>query len=148
MYFTIRMPESILLSIFGDSPRMKIMDYLLEFPTNEFTPSELVEDIGMSRTTVFRELNELLNHDITKQTGKVGKSPTFTVNLKNPLVRMMQQSIHFRSDKIADKQLASKNLRRIIRTNLQTTVELHARQKILEQELVFTKERIKAIPVR
>lgn len=144
----MKQTESLLVEIFGDSSRIKIIDYLMEFPTNTFTPSELVEGIGMSRTTVFRELNILLNQDMIKSVDKIGKSLTFTINLKSLIVRLMQQSVHFRSEDIADRQLARKNIRIIIRTNLKNREVLYERKKMLQNELRLTKQMIEAMPVR
>ena len=146
--YNMKQTESLLVEIFGDSSRIKIVDYLMEFPTNAFTPSELVENIGMSRTTVFRELNILLNQDMIKSVDKIGKSLTFTINLKNLIVRLMQQSVHFKSEDIADRQLARKNIRVIIRTNLKNREVLYARKKMLQNELRLTKQMIEAMPVR
>ena len=146
--YNMKQTESLLVEIFGDSSRIKIVDYLMEFPTNTFTPSELVKGIGMSRTTVFRELNILLNQDMIKSVDKIGKSLTFTINLKSIIVRLMQQSVHFKSEDIADRQLARKNIRIIIRTNLKNREVLYARKKILQNELRLTKQMIEAMPVR
>lgn len=146
--YNMKQTESLLVEIFGDSSRIKIVDYLMEFPTNAFTPSELVEGIGMSRTTVFRELNILLNQDMIKSVDKIGKSLTFTINLKSLIVRLMQQSVHFRSEDIADRQLARKNIRTIIRTNLKNREVLYARKKMLQNELRLTKQMIETMPVR
>lgn len=142
------MSESALVSIFGDSSRIKILEYFLEFPTNEFTPSELVKDIGMSRSTVFRELDSLIDDGMLIRTGKLGKSPVFKINLKNPIVRLIQQGIHLKSDLIADRQLASKRVRTIVRKTLNNHEVLLLRQKQLKKELSYTKEKLKEISVQ
>jgi len=140
--------DSTVLSIFGDSSRMKILGYLLEFPTNEFTPKDLVESIGMSRTTVFRELDSLLDENMIKQVGRIGKSFTFKINLKNPIVELVQQSVHLRSDLTADKQIASRKVRRVIRKTLKDYDALKLRKKRLREELNYTNEKLKSITVR
>lgn len=145
--YNVKQTESLLVEIFGDSSRIKIIDYLIEFPTNAFTPSELVESIGMSRTTVFRELNILLDQDMIKLVDKIGKSHTFTINLKSPIVRLMQQSVHLKSEDVADRQLAKKKTRTIIRTNLKNKDVLYARKKMLQYELRLTKQMIDTIPI-
>lgn len=140
------MSESTLTNIFGDSSRMKILEYFLEFSTNEFTPTELVQDIGMSRSTVFRELDSLIGDDMLVQTGKQGKSPVFKINLKNPIVRLIQQGIHLKSDQIADKQLVSKRVRTIVRKTLHNHKVLLLRKKQLQEELSYTREKLKEMP--
>lgn len=142
------MSESTLTHIFGDSSRMKILEYFLEFPANEFTPSELVRDIRMSRSTVFRELDSLIGDEMLIQTGKQGKSPVFKINPANPIVRLIQQGIHLKSDLIADKQLASKRIRTIVRKTLNNHEGLLFRKKQLKEELRYTTKKLKEMPAQ
>lgn len=142
------MSESTLTHIFGDSSRMKILEYFLEFPANEFTPSELVRDIGMGRSTVFRELGSLIGDEMLIQTGKQGKSPVFKINPANPIVRLIQQGIHLKSDLIADKQLANKRIRTIVRKTLNNHKVLLFRQKQLKEELSYTTKKLKEMPAQ
>jgi DNA-binding transcriptional ArsR family regulator len=142
------MSESALTHIFGDSSRMKILEYFLEFPANEFTPSELVRDIGMSRSTVFRELDSLIGDEMLIQTRKQGKSPVFKINPANPIVRLIQQGIYLKSDLIADKQLASKRIRTIVRKTLNNHEVLLFRKKQLKEELSYTTKKLKEMPAQ
>ncbi|WP_316505579.1 hypothetical protein [Nitrosopumilus sp.] len=139
------MEESVLMSIFGESPRMKIIDYLLEFPTNEFTPSDLVKSIGMSRTTVFREIKNLEEQKMINPVSKLGKSPTFRINLKNPIIKMIQQTIFLKSDSIADQQRAKRKVRTIVRASLASPAVIELWQKSLKEELAHTSEKLKTI---
>lgn len=139
------MEESVLMSMFGESPRMKIIDYLLEFPTNEFTPSELVEAIGMSRTTVFREIKKLEEQKMINLVSKLGKSPTFRINLKGPIIKMIQQAVFLKSDNIADQQRANRKVRTIVRTSLTNRETIELWQKSLKEELAYTDEKLKII---
>ena len=136
------MEESVLMSTFGESPRMKIIDYLIEFPTNEFTHSDLVDAIGMSRTTVFRELKSLDDQNMIKFVSKLGKSPTFRINLKNPIIRMIQQAIFLKSDDVADRQIAKRRIRTIVRKSLGNREAIELRQKLLKEELSYTSEKL------
>jgi len=130
------------MSTFGESSRMKIIDYLIEFPTNEFTPSDLVDAIGMSRTTVFRELNNLEDQDMIKLVSKLGKSSTFRINLKNPIVKMIQQAIFLRSDDVADRQIAKRKIHTIVRKSLGNREAIELRQKLLKEELAYISKKL------
>ena len=138
--------DSVLMSIFGESTRLKVIDYLLEFPTNEFTSNNLVNAIGMSRTTVFRELNSLKDQEMIKTVSKLGKSQTFGINLTNPIIKMMQQAVFLESDKLADRQMASKRLRSIVRKSLASKEAIELRQKLLKEELTYTNEKLRTVP--
>ena len=141
--------DSVLVSIFGDSPRMKIIDYLLEFPTNEFTLTELVDEIGMSKTTVPKILDDYENKEMIIKTEKIGKSQPYKINLKNPLIQLMQNAAHMTSDKIADQQTARKSVNRIARNfRVSSKKALLMRQQLLGQELQHIKIKLDAIPAR
>lgn len=130
----------MLLDTFGKSSRMKIIDYLIEFPTNEFTPNDLVVAIGMSRTTVFRELKNLEDHNMINFMSKLGKSSTFRINLKNPIIKMIQQAIFLKSDNVADRQIANRKIRTIVRKSLGNREDIELRQELLKEELAYTNE--------
>ena len=139
------MEESVLTGMFGESPRMKILDYLLEFPTNEFTPSDLVEAIGMSRTTVFREIKNLEEQKMIRLESKLGKSTAFRINLKNPIIKMIQQTVFLKSDNIAEQQRANRKIQTIIRKSLTNRATIESWQKALKEELTYTNKKLKTI---
>ena len=97
--------ESGIIAVYGNSPRMRILEYFMVFPKNEFTVGEIVEGVSMSRTTAFREISKLLDNGMIIQSGKVGKSPTCKIDLKNPLIKVMQKSVSYRSEQIAKRHL-------------------------------------------
>lgn len=139
------MEESVLMDMFGESSRMKIVDYILEFPTNEFTHGDLVEAIGMSRTTVFRELRDLEEQNMIESASKLGKSSTFRINLKNPIIKMIQQAVFLKSDNIADRQMANRKVRTMVRASLTNRETIESRQKLLKEELAYTNKKLKSM---
>lgn len=90
-----------MITLYGDSSRMKMIDFFMIFPKNEFTIHELVEGIGMSRTTAFNEIKKLSDNEMIIKSGNVGKSPTYKINTKSPIVYSMQKMVSLRSKKIA-----------------------------------------------
>ena len=139
--------ESGIIALYGDSPRMRVLEYFMVFPKNEFTIGEIVETVGMSRTTAFKEVAKLLDNNMIVQASKIRKSPTYKIYLKNPLVRVMQKSVSYRSGQIADRQTAQKNIRRLIRAQ-RNMATLNARKKLLSNELRLTNTMIKEIPAQ
>ncbi len=91
--------------LFGNSPRMKIVEFFMDFPKDRFTIPELVQGIGMSRTTAFKIIRTLLTDEWIVQKQKEGKSATYQINFKNPVVKIMQKINSYESEKIAIKEL-------------------------------------------
>ncbi len=138
--------ESGIIAFYGDSPRMKVIDYFMTFPKNEFTVPELVEGIGMSRTTAFKEILKLQNNEMIVQARKIGKSPVYKINNKSPIIYSMQKLVSHRSKKIATSQLQSQTLQKLLKKQLETIDALNNRETMLKTELKITRSMIKEIP--
>lgn len=138
--------ESGIIALYGDSPRMKMVDFFMTFPKNEFTVPELVEGIGMSRTTVFKEIDKLLTNGMIVKSGNVGKSPTYKINKNNSVIYLIQKMVSLRSKTAATSQIRNKTLNMLLRKQLETVDQLHNRETMLKTELKLTRNRIKEIP--
>ncbi len=140
--------ESGIIALYGNSPRMKMIDFFMTFPKNEFTVPELVEGIGMSRTTAFNEIEKLSDNEMIIKSGNVGKSPTYKINTKSPIVYSMQKLISLRSKKIAASQFRSETLNKSLRKQLKTIDQLYDREAMLKTELNLTRNMISEIPAQ
>ena len=140
--------ESGVIALYGDSPRMKMIDFFMTFPKNEFTVPELVEGIGMSRTTAFKEIKKLLDNDMIMQSGNIGKSPTYKINTKSPIVYSMQKLVSLRSKKIAASQIKSATLNALLRKQLEAIDTLYNREAMLKTELKLTRNMINEMPAQ
>ncbi|MCH7967098.1 MAG: hypothetical protein IIB02_06755 [Thaumarchaeota archaeon] len=137
--------ESGIIALYGDSPRMKMVDFFMTFPKNEFTIPEIVKGIGMSRTTAFNEVHKLSDNDMIKQVGNVGKSPTYKINTKSPIVYTMQKLVSLRSKKVASSQIRRVTLNALLRKQLESIDALYNRETMLKTELKLTRTMIKEI---
>jgi hypothetical protein len=138
--------ESGIIALYGDSPRMKMIDFFMTFPKNEFTVPELVEGIGMSRTTAFNEIEKLSDNEMIIKSGNVGKSPTYKINTKSPIVYSLQKLVSLRSKKIAASQFRSEALNKSLRKQLRTIDQLYDREAMLKTELKLTRNMISEMP--
>jgi len=134
--------ESGIIALYGNSPRMRVIEFFTQFPKHEFTVPELIEGIGMSKTTAFREVSKLVDNNMIKQTGSIGKSPTYKINLKSPIVYSMQKLVSHRSKKIADSQSVTRThrLNYLLRVHLDT---LQNQELMLKNELSIVRTTIK-----
>ena len=140
--------ESGILALYGDSPRMKMVDFFMTFPKNEFIVPELVEGIGMSRTTVFKEIDKLLFNGMIIQSGKIGKSPTYKINKNSSIIYLMQKMISLRSKTVATSQIRNRTLNTLLRKQLETIEQLQNREIMLKTELKLTRTMINEIPAQ
>lgn len=140
--------ESGIIALYGDSPRMKLVDFFMTFPKNEFTVPELVEGIGMSRTTAFKEIDKLLTNDMIIHSGNVGKSPTYKINKNSSIIYLMQKTVSLRSKTTATSQIRNITLNTRLRKQLETIDQLYNRETMLKTELKLTRTMINEIPAQ
>lgn len=100
----MQQPEKLVFRIFGKSPTIKIIDFLLSFPKNEFTSTEIIEDLGMSKTTFYKYFDNLLDMGMVIINPDSTRPKLHSINLENPLVHSIRNTIDFVSERIADKE--------------------------------------------
>jgi len=49
----------LIATVLGYSPQMRILNCLLDFPTNDFTKKEIIQSLGMSKQTFYKYFNNL-----------------------------------------------------------------------------------------
>ena len=98
------MEQSLIFKIYGNSPNTKMLDLLLSFPKNEFTVSDIIEELGMSKTTFYKYFDDLINIGIVKINQETTKPKLYSINLASPIVQNVRKNIDFVSEKIADKE--------------------------------------------
>jgi DNA-binding IclR family transcriptional regulator len=94
--------NSLLLRAYGRSPQMKILDYLMDFPKNDFTQKEIIEALGMSKTTFYKYFDNLVEFGMIKVNRKIANSKLYSINLESPLVQSLKKNVDYISEKIAE----------------------------------------------
>ena len=79
--------KSLLLSLTGEMPLFKIIDFLLENKGMDFSKSDISKGAGISRASLFNYWNEIEKHGIVKVTRSFGKTKLYTLNVKNPVTQ-------------------------------------------------------------
>jgi|RifCSP16_1_1023843.scaffolds.fasta_scaffold98288_1 predicted transcriptional regulator len=97
--------SSLLLRAYGSSPQMKILDYLMDFPKNDFTQKEIIGALGMSKTTFYKYFDNLVEFGMIRVNRKIANAKLYSINLKNPLVQSLKKNVDYLSEKIADDSL-------------------------------------------
>lgn len=119
--------EKLIFRIYGKSPTIKIVDFLLDFPKNEFTSSEIIDDLGMSKTTFYKYFADLVNLGMIHINPDSAKPKLYRINLSSTLIQNMKKNVDFTSEKIADNETLKLKIKPLeIKTieleNLQTRI--------------------------
>lgn len=72
---------------FGETPRNRLLDFLGDHPTSDYTITEMAKKSGVSRPTIYEEIPELEETGLVVQTRKLGQSRLFKLNTDHPVVR-------------------------------------------------------------
>ncbi len=81
--------DSLLIRALGNSPKLRILDYFLDYKLNDFTKKEIVEALGMSKLTFYKYFKDLEELDLVIVSRKIGRAKLYKVNLENPIVKMI-----------------------------------------------------------
>jgi predicted transcriptional regulator len=98
------MEDSLLIRYLGDSPRLRIVDYLLYFPLNDFTKKEILQEVGMSKQTFYKYFDEMIKEEMVTPTRRIARATLYKINKQHPVVRKLDELATEVSLKIADQE--------------------------------------------
>ena len=79
--------KSLLLTLTGEMPLFKVIDFLLDNKGMDFSKKDIAEGAEISRASLFNYWSELERHGIVKVTRSFGKTKLYTLNSKNPVTQ-------------------------------------------------------------
>lgn len=80
------MKQTLFTKALGQTPKLKVLEFLIEGRELDYSISDIAEGAGISRTTLFRIWNELISLKMIKPTRVIGNAKLFKLNMDNPLV--------------------------------------------------------------
>ncbi|MFQ6063777.1 MAG: winged helix-turn-helix domain-containing protein [Methanosarcinales archaeon] len=83
--------ESLLIKALGNSPKIRIIDFFLDNKIFDFSKKEIIEGVGMSKTTFYKYFNELEELEMVKVSRTFGRTKLYELNKKNPIVKKLME---------------------------------------------------------
>jgi len=80
-------PETIFLKIFGTSPLMRILDFLVVNEEFDYSMADIARFSGVGYATLKLMWPRLEGNEVIKQTRAVGKAKMYQLNLENPIIK-------------------------------------------------------------
>lgn len=88
--------------VFGNSPRVRLLDFLADHPDFDYTISQMAGFAEIARPTVYKLVAELQGQGMLTFTRSVGDSKFYRLNLANPrIVSMLQVDFESISKELA-----------------------------------------------
>lgn len=81
--------KSKFLEAIGNNPKNKVLEFLIEGRELDYSISDIAEGSEISRVTLFRIFNTLLDKKIIVFTRRIGNAKLYKLNLENSFVRKM-----------------------------------------------------------
>ena len=78
---------SLFVQNFGESPFIKIIDFLLDNYIFDFTKSDIARETGISRVTLDKFFNILIKQGIIFKTKKIGMAEIYRLNTNSEIVK-------------------------------------------------------------
>ena len=79
--------KTAFLQIFGDSPMLRIMDFLVVNEDFDYSMTDIAHKSGVGYSTLKLFWKKLVESKIVKQTRIVGKAKMFRLNFENSVVK-------------------------------------------------------------
>lgn len=74
---------TIFREIFGDTPKIRVLEYLLEGRELDHSIGDIAEGAGINRVTLFRLWPEIEKSKLVAHTRNIGNAKLFKLNIKN-----------------------------------------------------------------
>ena len=81
--------ETLYTKAIGDTPKIKVLEFLIEGRELDYSLSDIAEGAGIGRTTLFRIWNDFIELNIVKHTRDIGNAKLYKLNITNPFVKKM-----------------------------------------------------------
>ncbi len=79
--------KSLLLEHFGDTPKLRVMDFLIDNHMFDFPITEIARGSNVSYNSLKLFFSSWVKTRIVIKTRKIGKSEYYKLNLKNPFIK-------------------------------------------------------------
>jgi len=78
---------SVLVEYFGEHPIVKIIDFLIENKLFDYSKKQIMEEVGISKATLFKYFAKLEGAGVVKVSRRFGKTKLYKINTESPIVR-------------------------------------------------------------
>lgn len=81
--------KSLFIEFMGDSPMIRVLDYLLTERELDFSITDMADNAGIGRATLYRIWDDLIKNKIIVHTRDIGRAKLFKLNITNPKIKKL-----------------------------------------------------------
>ena len=107
--YTLMKGTTIFREALGDSPVIRVLDFLIEGRGLDYSLSDIAENSNIGWTTLHRIWDKLLRLEMVKPTREIGRAKLFQLNEENPaikeLIKVYDTLLYQETEKNTSKKL-------------------------------------------
>jgi len=96
--------KSFFRKTFGESPKIKVLDFLLDNRTLDWCKSDIAEQSGISRASLDRFFDQLVKDKVIIKSRTIGRATLYKLNRKLPLVQKLIELDYLLTEKGQSKK--------------------------------------------
>lgn len=81
--------KSLFIGFMGDSPMIRVFNYLITERELDFSITDIAENAGIGRATLYRIWDNLIKYKIIKHTRNIGKAKLFCLNTEDTKIKKL-----------------------------------------------------------
>ncbi|MEK6873306.1 MAG: winged helix-turn-helix domain-containing protein [Nanoarchaeota archaeon] len=81
--------ETLFRKALGDTPKIRVLEFLIEGRELDYSISDIAEGAEIGRTTLFRIFDDLLENGIIVFTRQIGNAQLYKLNMNNKFVKKL-----------------------------------------------------------
>lgn len=81
--------KSLFIEFMGDSPTIRVLDYLLTERDLDFSITDIAKNSGIGRSTLYRIWDNLIKNRIILPTRVIGKAKLYKLNKNNIAIKKL-----------------------------------------------------------
>ena len=81
--------KSLFIEFIGDSPTVRVLDYLLTERDLDFSITDMAKNAGIGRSTLYRIWDNLVKNKIIIPTRVIGKAKLYKLNKNNFVIKKL-----------------------------------------------------------
>ena len=82
---------SVLIEYFGETPIIRIIDFLLENRLFDYSKKQIIDETGLAKATFYKYWGKLVELEVVTVTRSFGKTKLYKLNEENPVVEKIKE---------------------------------------------------------
>ncbi len=83
--------ETVLIEYLGNTPIIRITDFLLENRLFDYSKKQIIDETGLAKATFYKYWGKIMEIGIAKATRSFGKTKLYKINEQSPVVQQIKK---------------------------------------------------------